>query len=60
VCFSSQSENHAINDDETIISISNHYDSVTTNANNEPMSKMGAGCSGSMIIDSNENLVGLL
>jgi len=60
ICFSSKNENHVIDDEEKIISIGNHYDSVTINTNNEPMSKMGSGCSGSMIIDSNENLIGLL
>jgi len=55
--FASKSENHKIDDDGKIISIGNRYDSIT---NNTPMSKMGSGCSGSMIIDSNENLVGLL
>jgi len=46
--------------DSTKISISNCYNSSSVNGSNTAMSKMGSGCSGSMIIDSNENLVGLL
>jgi len=59
-CFSTKSKDHEIDEQGKKISIANHYESITTDSDNTPMSKMGHGCSGSMIIDSNEHLIGLL